>query len=178
MNILNVLSKNFRQGSRTRKPADAVPYPKDFRGVLLHNVERCTACGTCVYACSPGAIQIDASDPEFSHWLYNEDQCTFCGFCAQYCPTKALSFQQVSPEPLADRKSHHRDHEIELKPCRNCGKPVHAVPEVTMRELYGDPLPFEIKETIGLCEHCRQELVVKRFLKTVVVKGEREDDRH
>jgi hydrogenase-4 component H len=177
MNILNVLLKNFRQGSRTRKPADAVPYPKDFRGVLLHNVERCTACGTCVYACSPGAIQIDTSDPEISHWLYNEDQCTFCGFCVQYCPTKALSFQQVSPEPLADRKSHHRDHEIELKPCQNCGKPVHAVPEVTLRELYGDPLPFEIKETLGLCEHCRQELVVKRFLKTVVVKGEREDDR-
>lgn len=176
MNILNVLSKNFGHKSRTRKPDDAVPYPTGFRGVLLHNLERCTACGTCVYACSPGAIKIDESEPDVIHWIYTEDRCTFCGFCVQYCPTKALSFEKGSPASITERKQHYRDHEIELKPCRNCGKPVHAVPEVTLRELYGDPLPFEIQESLGLCEHCRQELVVKRFLKTVVVKGDRRDE--
>ena len=176
MNILHILSQNFNHGSRTRRPEDAVPYPKEFRGRLLHNTSLCTACGTCVYACSPGAITIDTSEGNVANWDYTEDRCTFCGFCVQYCPTHALSFEQVSPKPINERVEHYLFHEIELQPCRQCGKPVQMIPLETLEQLYGHPLPAEIAETQGLCENCRQQLISKRFLNALVVKGDRKDD--
>jgi formate hydrogenlyase subunit 6/NADH:ubiquinone oxidoreductase subunit I len=176
MNILSVLSHNLGHGSRTRKPEDAVPYPNGFRGKLNHRVDLCTACGTCVYTCSPGAITIDDDEKFIVDWTYTEDRCTFCGFCVQYCPTHALSFEKVSPAPLTERVQHYLFHQIELQPCQNCGKPVHLMPEPLLEQMYGSPLPKEIVETQGLCEECRQQLISKRFLNTVVVKGDRHDE--
>jgi hydrogenase-4 component H len=176
MNIFNLLTQNFSHKSRTRQPSDAVPYPRDFRGRLEHNTDLCTVCGTCVYACSPAAIQVSGMDEAEANWDYTEDRCTFCGFCVQYCPTHALTFAFESPVPITERSQHYTFHVMEQQPCRNCGKPSHALPLGSMEKIYGKPLPEEIAETIGLCEKCRRELTGKRFLKAVVVKGDRKDD--
>jgi ferredoxin len=176
MNIFNLLSQNFGHGSRTRKPDDAVPYPSGFRGRLLHNIDLCTTCGTCVYSCSPGAITIDDDGSNIAEWDYQEDRCTFCGFCVQYCPTHALSFEKVSPEPINERVEHYQFHEIEYQPCRMCHKSARILPEASLEQIYGSPLPEEIEETIGLCENCRQKLTSKRFLKAFIVKGDRQDE--
>ncbi len=175
MKILDVLSQNLRRGSRTRQPNDVVPYPEDFRGRLSHALELCTACGTCVYTCSPGAIKIDDADEKVVRWTYKEDRCTFCGFCVQYCPTQALSFEKESPAPLTERKQHYISHDIELPACKVCGRPVRVIPEMTLERLYGSPVPEEIIAAQGLCENCRQRSVSKRFLKTIVFTGDRHD---
>jgi len=171
MNILNLLAQNLGNGSRTRHPDDAVPYPTGFRGKLTHDTSLCTACGTCVYTCSPSAITIYNNDAGVSHWNYTEDRCTFCGYCVQHCPTHALDFDREAPRPIMERAQHYIFHEIVMPPCRICGKPAQTIPEMTLKRLYGTPLPEEIIESQGLCEHCRQELVSKRFLKAVVGKG-------
>ncbi len=176
MNILSLLSYNFGHKSRTRRPDNTVPCPLGFRGVLLHNIELCTSCGTCVYACSSGAIHISSEEGNIIQWDYTEDQCTFCGFCVQYCPTHALSFAQEPPMSITEREQHYLHHEIKLQPCRVCGKPVRMIPEVTLEQFYGKPIPAEILESQGLCEQCRQELISQHFLKTVVVKGDRKND--
>jgi len=176
MKILSLLSYNFGHKSRTRRPDNAVPYPAGFRGKLLHNTDLCTACGTCVYACSPGAIKISDEDATITDWDYSEDRCTFCGFCVQYCPTHALSFAQESPVAITERVQHYLFHQVEMQPCHECGKSVHMIPEETLEQLYGKPLPAEIIETQGLCENCRQALISKRFLNTVIVKGDRKND--
>jgi formate hydrogenlyase subunit 6/NADH:ubiquinone oxidoreductase subunit I len=176
MNILDLLTHNLNHKSRTRKPADAVTYPGDYRGKLLHDTELCTTCGTCVYVCSPSAIKIENEETSLAEWNYMEDRCTFCGFCVQNCPTHALSFTTESPEPITEKVQHYTFHEIEQQPCRICGKPAHSIPEVTLERLYGTPLPAEILEIQGLCEHCRQEFTSKRFLKTIIVKGDRQND--
>ena len=176
MNILNLLTHNLGHGSRTRKPDDAVPYPNGFRGKLLHNIDLCTTCGTCVYVCSPAAITIDTSESDIADWDYQEDRCTFCGFCVKHCPTHALSFEKESPSPITERVEHYQYHEIEIQPCRICKKPARILPLESLEQIYGKPLPEEIVDTIGLCEHCRQELTSKRFLKAIVVKGDRLDE--
>lgn len=176
MNIFDLLSQNLNHKSRTRRPADMVQFPADFRGRLLHDIELCTACGTCVYACSPSAISIANAESKIAEWTYQEDRCTFCGFCVQYCPTHALSFADESPQPITERVQHYTFHEIEQQPCRNCGKPAHAIPVMTLERLYGKPLPQEILEIQGLCENCRRELSSRRFLKAVVLKGDRQND--
>jgi formate hydrogenlyase subunit 6/NADH:ubiquinone oxidoreductase subunit I len=174
MNIFNLLSQNLGQGSRTRLPEDAVPYPSGYRGRINHDLSICTACGTCVYACSPKAITIDESSADVSVWQYTEDRCTFCGFCVEYCPTQALSFDPVAPAPLTERPQHYLSHAIPLQPCRECGEPVRSIPEVILIRLYGDPLPEEIAAAQGLCERCRQRVVGDRFMR--VLAGKRGND--
>jgi hydrogenase-4 component H len=168
MNILTVLSQNFGRGSRTRKPADAVPYPDGFRGPIHHAEDLCIACGACAYACSPSAIKLDESNPEAVVWKYTEDRCTFCGFCVQYCPTQALSFEAVSPQPLSERSQHYLTHSIALQPCRECGQPMRLIPEVVLKRIYGDPIPEDIVQAQGLCERCRQRATGSRFKKAMI----------
>jgi len=163
MNILNLLSQNLGQGSRTRTPDDAVPYPDGYRGRIKHAEDLCIACGACVYSCSPSAITIDDHGGQVVTWKYTEDRCTFCGFCVQYCPTKALSFDAVSPAPLTERSQHYLAHSITLGACRECGRPVRIIPDAILTHLYGDPLPVDIAEARGLCERCRQRETGSRF---------------
>jgi formate hydrogenlyase subunit 6/NADH:ubiquinone oxidoreductase subunit I len=170
MNVFDVLSQNLSHGSRTRTPDASVPYPQGFRGRITHDPALCTACGTCVYACSPSAISVDDRDAWTKRWNYTEDRCTFCGYCVQYCPTHALAFDPVAPAPLTERPQHYLADDIVLKPCPQCGKPVRAVPEVTLQQTYGDPLPAEIAEARGLCEGCRQKAAGRRFFDSVVNK--------
>lgn len=176
MKILGLLSHNLSHGSRTRRPDDPVPYPSGFRGTILHTPERCIACGICVYTCSPGAITIDNAEAKIVNWNYREDRCTFCGCCVQYCPTQALTFDDKAPLPLTERTQHYLSHEVILPSCRECGEPVRIISEMTLKQLYGNPLPEEIAEAKGLCEACRQKLVSKRFLKTIVFTGEKHDE--
>jgi formate hydrogenlyase subunit 6/NADH:ubiquinone oxidoreductase subunit I len=171
MNIITLLSQNMGHGSRTRQPEDAVPYPDGFRGRITHTMENCTACGTCVYTCSPGAITVEEQSEKVLVWKYSEDRCTFCGYCVQYCPTQALSFEPLAPEPLTEKPQHYLSHAIELQACRECGRPVRAIPEMTLIRLYGEPLPEEINEVRGLCEKCRQKATGRRFMKVLVGKG-------
>ena len=171
MNILDVLSHNFGQGSRTRKPENNVPYPTGFRGRIDHNAELCTACGTCAYVCSPEAIHIDDENEQDVTWNYTEDRCTFCSFCVTYCPTQALSMEIVSPALLTELAQHYITHPIILAPCKECGRPVRSIPEMTLIRLYGDPLPEEIAEARGLCESCRQRVTGQRFVKALVGRG-------
>jgi hydrogenase-4 component H len=175
MNIFNVLSQNLGRGSRTRTPDNSVPYPTGYRGRIQHDLTLCTACGTCAYVCSPGAITTDDSDPEVVNWNYTEDRCTFCSFCVTYCPTQALSIEAASPSLLSERAEHYISHFIALQPCEKCGRPVRAIPDVTLIRLYGDPLPEEIAAARGLCEQCRQRVTGERFVTALVGRGRRGD---
>jgi hydrogenase-4 component H len=170
MNILNLLSQNFGQGSRTRTPGNSVPYPAGYRGRIEHALALCTGCGTCAYVCSPSAISIEENSAQVVTWKYTEDRCTFCSFCVAYCPTQALSIEAVSPTLLSERAQHYLSHAITLEPCRECGQPARSIPEMTLIRLYGDPLPEEIAAARGLCERCRQKVTGERFVKALVGK--------
>jgi len=167
MNIFNVLSQNFGQGSRTRTPDNSVPYPAGYRGRIEHDAALCTGCGTCAYVCSPSAISIKDNDAQTVTWKYTEDRCTFCSFCVSYCPTQALHIEAVSPTLLSERPQHYLIHSIALQSCRECGQPFREIPYVTLLHLYGDPLPEEIAEARGLCERCRQVFTGERFVKVI-----------
>jgi hydrogenase-4 component H len=168
MNILNLLTQNFGHGSRTRTPDDDVPYPTGYRGRIAHDPGLCTGCATCAYVCSPGAILVSDNDEKSVSWKYSEDRCTFCSFCVTYCPTHALSIEAQSPTLLSERIQHYISHTIALQPCRECGRPVRLIPEATLIQLYGDPLPEEIADAQGLCERCRQRATGQRFVTALV----------
>ncbi|MBI5210894.1 MAG: 4Fe-4S binding protein [Elusimicrobia bacterium] len=84
------------------KPVTTVQYPTEklcpapmFRGVLLYNIEKCTACGLCVKACPSGCIAVQHQVNEagkrvpLAAW-YTIDlgRCHSCRLCEEACPFK------------------------------------------------------------------------------------------
>lgn len=163
MNIFKILTQNLGGGSRTLAPADAVEYPAGFRGVLHHQTELCTACGTCAYTCSPSAIVPDRSDERFVVWRYFEDRCTFCGLCVDYCPTGALSFEARAPEVVQERAQHYISHQIDMEPCPGCGQLFKPLPPPALERLYDHQPAEDVASMARICDKCRRQATSRRF---------------
>ena len=163
MGILNLISENFRRKSRTRLPADVVPYPLGYRGTLQHDNSLCTGCQTCGYVCSPAAITFDTSDPVSIGWNYFAEQCSFCDRCVQYCPTHAISFVAKSPIVTGDRSLHRLADRVYYQPCTRCGRPIIPLPMLSLVRMYGAGLPDEIAALNKLCEKCRSRAASERI---------------
>jgi len=157
MNIWKLVSNNLFQKVHTRRPDAPVPYPGGFRGDLLHETSLCTACETCVYVCSPAAIQIDRTQPEGAIWQYQSLQCTYCGRCVDNCPTHALSFA-VEPQTQVLHDLELVKHFIAYQACPRCGELVIPLPEAALEAQYGLPLPEEIVKLNRLCVRCRKKV--------------------
>jgi Formate hydrogenlyase subunit 6/NADH:ubiquinone oxidoreductase 23 kD subunit (chain I) len=155
MGIWTILKQNLGLGSRTRKPEETVPYPDTFRGMLSHDFKKCTACGTCNYVCSPGAITFDRSGQGSVKWQYFAGQCTYCGRCIAFCPTGALQFEHSSGPISTDLDAYRVVHSIQYVPCSRCGKPMIPLPASLLVKLYGDPIPEDISAVREMCEECR-----------------------
>lgn len=158
MGIWKILKQNLTGGSRTLRPEQAVTYPAEYRGALLHDTKRCTGCGTCAYVCSPGAIEIENREPAGLVWNYNAAQCTYCGRCVDYCTTQALSFDLKPVKIGGDLNAFQTHHAVEMIQCSRCKKSFVPLPASTLAKLYGDPLPEEIQNIRFLCESCRNKL--------------------
>jgi ferredoxin len=163
MGILKLISRNFGKNSRTRLPADLVPFPHDCRGTLQHDGSLCTGCQTCGYVCSPSAITFDTRDPASIVWQYFAEQCSFCDRCVQYCPTHALSFIPESPIVTGDRSLHRQEYQVVYQPCARCGRPIIPIPELALVRLYENRLPVEIATLNKLCEKCRSRAASERI---------------
>lgn len=167
MGIWNILKRNLGLGSRTQTPQQVVPHPDTYRGQLVHDTSRCTACRTCSYVCSPAAITFDDTNDQAVVWQYYAGQCTYCGRCAAYCPTHALVFEPHSVVISGNLMDYHTDHAIAYSDCSRCGKKFIALPGSVLLSLYGDPLPADIAVTRFMCEECRNK-VASRNLKEAV----------
>ncbi len=161
--ILNILSRNAVRRHRTRHPQDTVPYPGGFRGTITHEVPACTACGTCVYVCSPGAIVVDNRDEQVARWTYFAGQCTFCGRCVEYCPTHALTFAKHSGPVTKTAQQMRVTDEVVRRSCLHCGRPVIPLPVSVLAQMYGDPPPEDVRERQQLCERCRGRTTAERL---------------
>jgi len=162
MRILAILSRNSARGSRTRSPEAQVPYPAGFRGMITHEAARCTACRTCAYVCSPGAIAISETEGRFVEWAYFAGRCTYCGRCVEYCPTRCLGSEATMPPVAADQAAYRVTHLVPSQPCVHCGRPIFPLPLQTLRAMHGDPVPAAIVECQGLCERCRGKSAAER----------------
>ena len=155
MGILDLISRNFLRREHTLTPQSLVPFPGGFRGELIHDPARCTACETCAYVCSPTAIHFDCTQPEKVGWQYQMMQCTFCGRCVEFCPTHALSLEECPAEPL--HELHLTEHFIAYQPCARCGEAIIPMPLVVLEEKYGSPVPADMLRLNQMCEGCRKK---------------------
>lgn len=167
MGILQLLFQNSREKARTLKP-EQQSAAAGYRGVLAHELPRCTGCGTCAYVCSPGAIHLE-TQPDGIRWNYSAGACTFCARCAEYCPTQAISLTGALPQ--ASAMPAEINHLVAYQPCRRCGQPMvplpaHALASLSRKE-EGQPAGPDdsgnLEETLGYCEKCRSRVTVQRW---------------
>ncbi len=94
------ISQIFKPKFTRQYPEERWEPPASFRGrpVLVeeNDVERCVACGLCSRVCPALAIEVDASETEFTKERYpvkfeiNMLRCIFCGMCEEVCPEEAI----------------------------------------------------------------------------------------
>ncbi len=171
MGILQIITRNFQRGSRTRKPADELPYPDGFRGSLVHVAELCTGCATCAYVCSPRAVRLE-QQPDSIRWEFFAGQCTFCGRCVEFCPCGALSLKPQSLRITDDSLQLRVIHRIPYQSCMRCGRSIMPLPERVLARLYRREPDADLVADQNLCEDCRRELTGARIKKALGGRAE------
>ena len=69
-----------------------VPTPKDLRGKIAYDREKCIGCGLCVRVCPASVIQLlEPVGEEKAKIRMYVARCAFCAQCVDACPVGALS---------------------------------------------------------------------------------------
>jgi hydrogenase-4 component H len=163
MGILQIILQNLGHRPRTRWVNDPVPFPENYRGIVLYHRDRCIGCRICAYVCAPAAITFTDNADQSVDWCYFIERCTFCGRCVDFCPTVALSFDRSAPDVTGDRSRHRIVKQVPHRNCPRCGKRVRPLPQSLLKRHYGDTLPTDIVELSCLCEECRRRGISERL---------------
>lgn len=115
MNILSLLWKNLRGGSRTLRFPLRPRVPVRFRGRVQLDPARCTGCAMCKFRCTSRAIGFKTGKGEFT-WSYDPGQCTFCGRCVEGCKDHALSQEAACPPVYANHGELKKSFTLVRKP--------------------------------------------------------------
>jgi formate hydrogenlyase subunit 6/NADH:ubiquinone oxidoreductase subunit I len=69
-----------------------IPTPKDLRGKIAYDREKCIGCGLCVRVCPASVIELYKPEgEEKSKIRMYVARCTFCAQCVDACPVGALA---------------------------------------------------------------------------------------
>ena len=98
MNIAGLLLINFSNRPVTFRFPQRPPVAPGYRGLVIHEPEKCTGCGMCAFRCSSRAIEFRNTRTHFT-WSYDPGQCTFCGRCVDGCADAALTQASECPAP-------------------------------------------------------------------------------
>ncbi len=68
-----------------------IPVPKDLRGKIAYDREKCIGCGLCVRVCPASVIELYKPEGEEKNKIrMYVARCTFCAQCVDACPVGAL----------------------------------------------------------------------------------------
>jgi membrane-bound hydrogenase subunit mbhJ len=152
------------------------PAPKEFRGELKLDDEKCTGCGACVQVCPAGAAElVDVDDKRNVKFRYSK--CTFCGACEESCPEGAISFTSQYRLIVRDKETAVTATELELANCAVCGS--HFVPSRQLRKalerITENVREYEefrevLDQTVKTCPKCRKTMENVKRAKEVLVR--------
>jgi formate hydrogenlyase subunit 6/NADH:ubiquinone oxidoreductase subunit I len=71
-----------------------VPVPKDLRGKIAYDREKCIGCQLCIRVCPASVIEFLPENKKIRMYVA---RCTFCAQCVDACPVDALA---TTPEFL------------------------------------------------------------------------------
>ncbi|MFC2175251.1 4Fe-4S binding protein [archaeon] len=70
-----------------------VPVPKEFRGQLAYDIDKCIGCAACERVCPTQAIEMVGKIPN-RKIIHFTGRCCFCGQCVDVCPVKCLAMSE------------------------------------------------------------------------------------
>lgn len=152
-------------------PFEPYKVNENFRGSPEYNFDDCICCAACGIACPSNAIEIKLnSDQSKLVWEFTAARCIFCGRCDEVCPTGAI--HQGNSFELAvkfDKSALIQRGEFEVQRCKKCGKvfTTKRLVNYTYEKLESanllDGRLEEVKDTIEICQECKQADCVKRI---------------
>lgn len=83
--VTKVLSKVAAGQAAIHPP---VATPKDLRGKIAYDREKCIGCKLCIRVCPASVIRFLPEDKKIRMYVAH---CTFCAQCVDACPTNALA---------------------------------------------------------------------------------------
>ena len=104
----DVLRSFFKKPVTQPYPFERRPAPKNFRGKLIWEPEKCTGCQLCVKDCPSNALQVTIIDRANKRFVmrYDLDKCTYCAQCVINCRFDCLFMSDEQWELAAmDRKT-------------------------------------------------------------------------
>lgn len=105
--IKNAFLNLFRLPYTADYPAEPLPLPEGYRGLIEFNAEACIWCDKCEKVCPPRAIVFNQDAEGEKEYRYNEWLCIFCGECVRACPKPGEALWQselkARPGVKADR---------------------------------------------------------------------------
>ncbi len=159
MNIFRVLTKNLGRGPITVRFPREVPHPKDFRGPIRINEDKCICCGMCDYVCVSEAVIVDHLE-ENCEWAYYPGRCAFCGKCVQICPTQALSHESEKAPAYFHSEDLNEKYHIPYPVCSECGRIAQPVDEAVLTRAFQE-VTDEMRAWLQMCPRCRQKRSVR-----------------
>jgi len=97
--IIEAFANLFRPVHTHRYPAQELPLPEMYRGLIEYNVEECTFCDKCEKVCPPGAILFYQHGDGHKEYRYNPWLCIYCGECVRACPKPHQALWQSETKP-------------------------------------------------------------------------------
>ena len=155
MNIFSFLIKNLRMRPVTLRLPEEVPYPKDFRGPVKMQGEKCIGCGLCAYVCVSAAIRVIEHE-DHCEWTYAPGRCTFCAQCVNVCSGQALLMESLSTPSYFRAQALDEVHRVPYPPCPECGRPTPPAREAVLARAFKEVTP-EVRARSQLCARCRRK---------------------
>lgn len=114
----------FKKHSTTPYPFEPTYKPKNFRGLIKYNEDKCIFCLKCESVCPPNAIIFDQSIDDGSYsYNYAPYLCIYCGECVRACPEPgkdgALWQDEEATKPSSKKSLNDEWFELESKALKN-----------------------------------------------------------
>ncbi len=98
--MLNAVTNIFKPPHTLNYPAEPIPHPDKYRGLIEYGEEHCIFCDKCEKVCPPGAILFYHNMDGTKKYHYNPYLCIYCGECVRACPKPHEALWQSETKPL------------------------------------------------------------------------------
>jgi hydrogenase-4 component H len=141
-------------------PLKPMKAPPRFRGRPSIDGSKCIGCGACAEVCPPRLIKVTDRGATRSISM-DYSRCTYCARCQEICPVESARCTDDFEDATASRSDLVVSVELEMVPCRDCGRPYITKRMLAkMSDEFSPPWITEkvaVPDWFQLCPDCRLE---------------------